>query len=132
MFDVANHKGSGESTTTAPSHRRPSRPAPGLYSLDLSVARPGAATVQRKCSCGGQGGPGPGSEEKRRRELQMKLTVGAPHDAYELEADHVAGQVMRMPAPHAPRRLDRSSASNLSPAPTLMIRRISRLKTPVQ
>jgi len=31
---------------------------------------------------------------------QAKLTVGAPNDKYEREADHVADQVMRMPEPH--------------------------------
>jgi hypothetical protein len=30
---------------------------------------------------------------------QMKLTVGAPDDAFEREADQVADQVMRMPEP---------------------------------
>jgi hypothetical protein len=30
---------------------------------------------------------------------QMKLTVGAPDDAFEKEADQVADQVMRMPEP---------------------------------
>jgi len=32
---------------------------------------------------------------------QQKLTIGAPNDKYEQEADRVADQVMRMPAPHA-------------------------------
>ncbi len=31
--------------------------------------------------------------------LQAKLTVGAPHDVYEQEADQVAETVMRMPEP---------------------------------
>ncbi len=35
------------------------------------------------------------------RVLQAKLTVGAPDDEYEQEADRVAEQVMRMPAPVA-------------------------------
>jgi hypothetical protein len=33
----------------------------------------------------------------RRPRLQAKLTVGAPNDAYEQEADRVADAVMRMP-----------------------------------
>ena len=33
--------------------------------------------------------------------VQPKLTVGAPDDAYEREADRVADRVMRMPAPEA-------------------------------
>lgn len=31
--------------------------------------------------------------------LQAKLTVGAPNDIYEQEADRVADAVMRMPEP---------------------------------
>ncbi|OLP17677.1 hypothetical protein BST81_15265 [Leptolyngbya sp. 'hensonii'] len=59
---------------------------------------PAAGQVQRKeashgpgCSCpncAGQGG-----------KVQTKLTVGAPQDQYEQEADRVAAQVMQMPAP---------------------------------
>jgi len=37
-----------------------------------------------------------------RARLQPKLTVGAPDDAFEREADRVADQVMRMPDPGAP------------------------------
>ena len=36
--------------------------------------------------------------------LRAKLTVGPPEDRYEQEADRVAGQVMRMPDPHAHRK----------------------------
>jgi len=35
--------------------------------------------------------------------IQTKLTVGAPDDAYEREADQVADEVMRMPEPHLQR-----------------------------
>jgi hypothetical protein len=31
--------------------------------------------------------------------IQAKLTIGAPNDVYEQEADQVADQVMRMPEP---------------------------------
>jgi len=31
--------------------------------------------------------------------IQAKLTIGAPNDIYEQEADRVADQVMRMPEP---------------------------------
>ena len=31
--------------------------------------------------------------------VQAKLTVGAPDDVFEQEADHVADEVMRMPEP---------------------------------
>ena len=37
------------------------------------------------------------AEEKPRITVQTKLTVGAPNDVYEQEADRVAGQVMSMP-----------------------------------
>src|SRR5215471_9104210 len=36
------------------------------------------------------------------RLLQRKLMVGAAHDPYEQQADRVADQVMRSPAPAAP------------------------------
>ncbi|HEX3126493.1 MAG TPA: DUF4157 domain-containing protein [Thermoanaerobaculia bacterium] len=39
-----------------------------------------------------------------RPRLQAKLSVGAPNDAYEREADQVADQVMRMPAPAVQRK----------------------------
>ena len=35
--------------------------------------------------------------------IQAKLTVGAPDDAYEQEADRVADAVMRMPQPEIQR-----------------------------
>ena len=35
--------------------------------------------------------------------IQAKLTVGAPDDAYEREADRVADAVMRMPQPEIQR-----------------------------
>jgi hypothetical protein len=35
--------------------------------------------------------------------VQAKLTVGAPNDVYEQEADRVAEAVMRMPAPEVQR-----------------------------
>ena len=35
--------------------------------------------------------------EEEEEELQAKLTVGAPNDRYEQQADRVADQVMRMP-----------------------------------
>ena len=40
---------------------------------------------------------GQGLESKKRIFFQPKLTIGAPGDKYEQEADSVAEQVMRMP-----------------------------------
>ena len=62
-----------------------SRPRPPIPALSDGVV------LQRKsaCACGG-GCPGCQS-------ATSNLTIGEPDDAYELEADHVADQVMRMP-----------------------------------
>ncbi|HVQ07034.1 MAG TPA: DUF4157 domain-containing protein [Allosphingosinicella sp.] len=60
--------------------------------------------LQRACACGGSAGvsgkcAGCDSEEKLGvPPLQAKLTVSAPDDPYEKEADEVAERVMRMPA----------------------------------
>ena len=39
----------------------------------------------------------------RRPSVQPKLTIGAPNDKYEQEADRVADQVMRAPEPQLQR-----------------------------
>jgi hypothetical protein len=52
--------------------------------------------IQRKCSSGG--GCGKEDEDKR---IQAKLKIGPANDVYELEADWVAEQVIRMPEPKA-------------------------------
>lgn len=76
----------------------------------LRAALPAAAApavprmLQRACACGGSAGvsdkcAGCDSEEKLGASLlQPKLTVSAPDDPYEQEADEVAERVMRMPA----------------------------------
>jgi len=69
-----------------------------------------ARLLQRKCACGGTPGVDGECEECRNKRLssqrqasqvtlQTKLTVNKPGDRYEKEADQVAEQVMRMPAP---------------------------------
>lgn len=58
--------------------------------------------IQRKenaCACGG-GCP----KCLGNLGIQPKLTIGAPNDKYEQEADRVADQVMRMPAPKVQRQ----------------------------
>lgn len=78
--------------------------------------------LQRKCGSCGQHKPGGGTCAKCRANkaepfapalpvIQTKLTVGAPNDKYEREADRVADQVMRMPQPQlqgtSPKRANR-------------------------
>lgn len=66
--------------------------------------------LQRKCTSCGQHKTGGGTCANCRANgaktsapdlpvIQTKLTVGAPNDRYEQEADRVADQIMRMPAP---------------------------------
>jgi hypothetical protein len=68
-----------------------------------NVTSPGATTagpvrmVMRKPSCACGGGC-PSCEERSRAQLQAKLEVSHPGDAYEREADAVAEQVLSMPA----------------------------------
>jgi len=47
-----------------------------------------------------------GNQATRQLLLQAKLTVNAPGDVYEQEADHVADRVMRMPEPQVQRVCD--------------------------
>ncbi|MEO8410920.1 MAG: DUF4157 domain-containing protein, partial [Propionivibrio sp.] len=74
----------------------------------LSVAKPvaksspinGHWSLQRKCACGGVGGPSGECDECAKRKMlgmQTRLAISAPGDRYEQEADRVADQVMRMP-----------------------------------
>lgn len=59
-----------------------------------------ALWLQRKCSCGGAC-PSCRAKEEAEEKLkpQTKLKVSSTHDRYEQEADRVAENVMRMPAP---------------------------------
>jgi hypothetical protein len=47
------------------------------------------------------------AEEENPEDLQTKLTVGAPGDKYEQEADHMAAKVMAMPEPETPQLIQR-------------------------
>src|SRR5688572_10750076 len=71
-----------------------------------------ASLLQRTCACGGQAGLDGECAECRSKRLagerrplvQTKLAINRPGDRYEQEADQIAGQVMRMPAPAVQRQ----------------------------
>lgn len=74
--------------------------------------------LQRKCACGaaaGLSGSCPDCARKKELGLQTQLAVGAADDAFEREADRVAGQVMEGPAPgvdgQAPPRIQRLASA---------------------
>ena len=69
------------------------RPA-DLLALQRAV---GNRTVQRMLAKANDEQQDETAEEDSERTVQTKLTVGAPKDVYEQEADRVAGQVMTMP-----------------------------------
>jgi hypothetical protein len=76
------------------------------------------------------------------RLIQTKLTVGAPDDVYEQEADQVAQQVMAMPAPDAVQReaapeeeelsLKRVQREAMPEEDELSLKRIQRADLPVE
>src|SRR5262245_61727338 len=69
-----------------------------LRSSAAPVRRPSRVPIlQRQCDCGGTC-PSCKNETPK---LQTKLSINEPGDQYEQEADRVADQVMRMPAPPA-------------------------------
>ncbi|NOY63150.1 MAG: DUF4157 domain-containing protein, partial [Gammaproteobacteria bacterium] len=88
---MATHVGgkaaAGASGDSPPIQTKPSR------SVQLSSAPP----IQRMCTACEEGEEQLGAEPDTPR-IQTKLTVGAPDDPYEKEADAVADKVMRMPA----------------------------------
>ncbi|HBL58646.1 MAG TPA: hypothetical protein DDZ80_09055 [Cyanobacteria bacterium UBA8803] len=68
----------------------PQEDSEGENSTQLSTE---SETIQRLCSeCEAEL-----AEEEQKQPIQTKLTVGAPGDHYEQEADRVASQVMSMP-----------------------------------
>jgi hypothetical protein len=65
--------------------------------------------IQRKCACGG--GCSSCLEEKEESPaIQTKLSLGPASDSYEQEADRIAVQVLRMPAPSPLTHLEDSAA----------------------
>lgn len=96
--------------TTGYQRLRPPGPVPATASQS---ARSGL--LRRACACGRTLGPDGECANCRRkrfapvprtaageRSAPAKLAAGPPGDAYEREADRIAEQVMRMPAPDAP------------------------------
>ncbi|MEM9007837.1 MAG: DUF4157 domain-containing protein [Cyanobacteria bacterium P01_F01_bin.86] len=87
------------------------QPAPTSYPLSKG------SILQRKCSSCGQYKTGGGTcthcQSKNGAKplqklptIQTKLTLGQPNDKYEQEADRVAEQIMRMPAPTLSPQID--------------------------
>jgi hypothetical protein len=69
--------------------------------------------VQRKCACGG-GCASCRDEKSREYPVQTKLTMNAPGDVFEQEADRVADHVLRMPEPASTRSLTSNSNKEIS------------------
>jgi hypothetical protein len=81
----------GENGATAGNQR-----AQGWQPINLSALSQGGI-LQRKCACGSSAGAAGTCEECQSKEggmLQTKLSIGAPGDKYEQEADRVADRVM--------------------------------------
>src|SRR5688572_16595675 len=84
-------------------------PKPAVTTASAVSFQPYAVgLLQRKCACGSSG-----QNEEREKRLdekamapQFKLAVNQPGDRYEHEADAIANQVMRMPAPHIQRQAE--------------------------
>ena len=101
--------------------RKPARP-----SISFARSRPISPHLQRRpaCACGGTC-PNCRGETRAAANLQPKLAVNEPGDAFEQEADRVADQVMRMPEPGPPAEPG-AVAPAASPVP--LRRRVSALQ----
>jgi len=85
-------------------------PGPNRVARMVALSTRGVG-VQR--ACGGGRGAGLEDESIARPAMQPSLTVSSPGDPFELEADRVADQVVRMPAPAAERpRISRLADSH--------------------
>jgi hypothetical protein len=93
-----------ESSATSARSRWQVKGPSALAQSRISMFSPYAPVLQRKASCAcGEGCP----RCQNKLPIQTKLAVSQPGDIYEREADRVAEEVMRMPAPN----LHRSCAS---------------------
>jgi len=106
-------------------------------SLQTQQTRPAAVTpvparsglLQRKCACGGAPGfDGECASCRQKRllggNLQAKLRINQPGDPFEREADGVAEQMMRMPAPGLPHRSKKGEEEDLFQTRSVVQRRV--------
>ncbi len=106
-------------------------------SLQPQQTRPAAVTplparsglLQRKCACGGTPGfDGECAACRQKRLLggtfQAKLRINQPGDPFEREADRVAEQVMRMPAPGLPHRSKKGGEEDVFQTRSVVQRRV--------
>lgn len=80
--------------------------------------RTSTAVVQRKCACGAASAAGAhecDSCSAKRGQVQPKLEFSRPGDAFEIEADRVAAQLMAQSAPESQTRAE----PHATPAPTM-------------
>jgi len=96
------------SNETSTGDRQGVRHAQVPESRPVSVFFGGIPPIQRKNLCACDGGC-----PRCSGVIQPKLTIGAPDDKYEQEADRVADQVMRMPDPAIQRSAGCSSCGDL-------------------
>lgn len=90
-------------------HKKPHRAEitpKGVQSAPVLFVQPKAT-----CACGG-GCP----RCKGEIDIQPKLKIGKSNDQYEQEADRVADQVMRMPAPQVQRQTEPEEEEDLAQA----------------
>lgn len=85
-----------QATKKAPGYRSLLQPTSQISSLPHIL-------VQRKANCP-CGGVSPGCQDGAADLIQTKLRINKPGDKYEQEANQIAGQVVRMPAPQAERK----------------------------
>ena len=97
-----------------PSRRRGAAPSPRRRPPSWHPTDPLVLRRKPGCACGG-GCPHCRAEHELEDTLQPKLRIGAPDDRYEREADRVADEVMRMPAPSGRWRTDEESFVRTGP-----------------
>ncbi|HVZ42153.1 MAG TPA: DUF4157 domain-containing protein [Candidatus Kapabacteria bacterium] len=89
------------SSTKAAGRSAPANAEPRGVTQKVATMSLNGSTLQRKpgCACGGACPRCQAAKGMQAHTVQPKLTVNAPGDAFEQEADRVADHVMRMPAP---------------------------------
>lgn len=84
--DMAKRPESASPARSSRTHDRPGSPASRMFALQQTA---GNSAVQKILKSGA---------------IQASIRIGQPNDLYELEADRVADQVMRMPEPGVQRQ----------------------------